>query len=522
MLRLENIKIREEVEPEEVVEIACKKNRIDFNEVVDYYIYKKSIDARNKADIFYNYTVDVCVKNEGKYPKCKVVENQRDVKLELARKRKSNSRPIIVGAGPAGLFCALILVKNGIRPIIIEQGSKVEDRVKEVEKFASTGKLNVNSNIQFGEGGAGTFSDGKLTTGIHDPLCKNVLAEFVKFGAPEQIQYINKPHIGTDNLVNVIANMRNYIIKNGGEFLFNEKVVDFCFEDGKVKSVITDKREIATDTAVLAIGHSARDTFEMLYKRKVKMEKKNFSVGVRIEHKQSMINESQYGTMTKLNLPPAEYKLAYHNKDTGRSCYSFCMCPGGFVMASSSEEGTIVTNGMSKFLRDGENANSAILVNVVPEDFGDESPLEGMYFQKELENKAFILGGSNYNAPIQKVGDFLADRKSEKIGEVEPTYRPGTTLSNLNEILPKFVSDTLKEGICYFNKKIKGFANEDAILTGVETRSSSPVKIIRDDNLMSISVRGLYPAGEGPGYAGGIMSAATDGIRCAIKIIECE
>lgn len=522
MLRLENIKIREELEPNEVVKIACKKNRIDFNEIIDYYIYKKSIDARNKDDIFYNYTIDICVKSESKYPKCKVVENQREIKLELTRKRKSESRPVIVGAGPAGLFCALILVNNGIRPIVIEQGSRVEERIKEVEEFASTGKLNVNSNIQFGEGGAGTFSDGKLTTGIHDPLCKIVLSEFVNFGAPEQIQYINKPHIGTDNLVNVIANMRNYIIENGGEFLFNEKVVDFCFEDGKVKSVITDKREIETDTVVLAIGHSARDTFEMLYKKNVKMEKKNFSVGVRIEHKQSMINESQYGTTTKLKLPPAEYKLVYHNKDTDRSCYSFCMCPGGFVMASSSEEGTIVTNGMSKFLRDEDNANSAILVNVVPEDFEGNSPLEGMYFQKELEHKAFVLGGSNYKAPIQRVGDFLRNKKSEQLGEVKPTYRPGVTLSNLNDILPKFVSDTLKEGICYFDKKIRGFASDDAILTGVETRSSSPVKIIRDENMMSLSVKGLYPVGEGPGYAGGIMSAATDGIRCAIKIIECE
>lgn len=523
MLRLENIKIREELESEDVAFRACKKSGIDFKDVINYYIYKKSIDARNKDDIFYNYTVDVCVKNEKKYFRCKVVENQREIKLDLTKNRKSEMRPIIVGAGPAGLFCAFILVNNEIKPIVIEQGSRVEERIKEVEEFASTGKLNVSSNIQFGEGGAGTFSDGKLTTGINDPLCKVVLANFVKFGAPEQIQYINKPHIGTDNLVEIIANMRNYIIQNGGEFLFNEKVVDFCFDGQKVKSVITDRRELETDTVVLAIGHSARDTFEMLYRKNVKMEKKNFSVGVRIEHKQSMINESQYGTTTRLKLPPAEYKLAYHNKNTGRSCYSFCMCPGGFVMASSSDEDTIVTNGMSKFLRDGENANSAILVNVTPEDFEVESPLEGMYFQKELEHKAFVLGGSNYNAPIQKVGDFLSDRKSVELGEIKPTYRPGVTLSNLNDILPRFVSDTLKEGICYFDKKIKGFASDDAILTGVETRSSSPVKIVRDpESLMSISVSGLYPAGEGPGYAGGIMSAAVDGIRCAIKIIEGE
>lgn len=518
MLRLENIKIREELDISEIIRYACKKNGINFNEVIDYYIYKKSVDARNKNDIFYNFTIDIKIKNEEKYKKLKKVKI--DESLKIKKERISLFRPVIIGAGPAGLFAALTLVNNGSNPIVIEQGKKVEERVKDVDEFIKTGKLNVNSNIQFGEGGAGTFSDGKLMTGINDPLCRVVLDEFVKFGAPEQIKYVNKPHIGTDNLVNVIANMRKYITQKGGEFLFSEKVIDFKFENNKVKSVITDKREIDTDTAILAIGHSARDTFEMLYKKNIKMEKKNFSVGVRIEHKQKMINESQYGNKSKLNLPVAEYKLAYHNKETGRSCYSFCMCPGGYVMASSSEEKTIVTNGMSKFARDGENANSAILVNVTPDDFKGESPLEGMYFQKDLEHKAFILGGTNYYAPVQKFVDFLENRKTENFGEVKPTYEPGVTMSNLNEILPEFIASTLKEGIMYFDTKIKGFANNDAILTGVETRSSSPVKILRKDNLMSYSVEGLYPCGEGPGYAGGIMSAATDGIRCAIKIIE--
>ncbi len=518
MLRLENIKIREELEISEIVKYACKKNGINFNEVIDYYIYKKSVDARNKDDIFYNFTIDVKLINEEKYKKLKKV--QSDEKIEINKQTKSLYRPVIVGAGPAGLFCALILVNNGVMPIVIEQGKKVEDRIKDVNEFIKTGKLNVNSNIQFGEGGAGTFSDGKLTTGINDPLCKIVLEEFVNFGAPEQIKYVNKPHIGTDNLVNIIANMRNYIIEKGGEFLFNEKMIDFKTTDNKIKTVVTNLREIETDTVVLAIGHSARDTFEMLYKKNVKMEKKNFSVGVRIEHKQKMINESQYGNKSKLKLPVAEYKLAYHNKETGRSCYSFCMCPGGYVMASSSDEETIVTNGMSKFARDGENANSAILVNVTPEDFIGDSPLEGLYFQKDLEHKAFILGGKNYYAPVQRVEDFFENRKTESLGEIKPTYEPGTTMSNLNEILPNFVSATLKEGIRYFDTKIKGFANGDAILTGVETRSSSPVKILRKEDLMSYSLDGLYPCGEGPGYAGGIMSAAVDGIRCAIKIIE--
>ncbi len=343
MLRLENIKIRDELNNEEVLRIACKKNHVVFNEVIDFYILKKSIDARNKEDIFYNYTIDVSVKNEEKYQKLKKVKKDNGV-LKLEVRRKSNKKPVIIGAGPSGLFCGLILVENGLKPIIVEQGKKVEDRQKDVEEFIKTGKLNVRSNIQFGEGGAGTFSDGKLTSGIHDPFCKLVLDKFVDFGAPEQIKYINKPHIGTDNLIKIVSNIRKYIISKGGEFLFDEKVIDFDFSDGKLITVITDKQKIDTDTAVLAIGHSARDTFEKLYEKNVKMEKKNFSVGVRIEHKQKMINNSQYGESPKLNLPSAEYKLAYHNKDTGRSCYTFCMCPGGFVMASSSEKGTIVTN----------------------------------------------------------------------------------------------------------------------------------------------------------------------------------
>lgn len=521
MLRLENIKIREELNTEDVVKVACKKNHIDLCDVTDFYIFKKSIDARNKEDICYNYTIDVEVKDEKKYRKIKTVkENNFELKLDL--NRKSDKRPVIVGAGPAGLFCGLILSEYGLNPIIIEQGKTIEERQKDVEEFINNGKINIKSNIQFGEGGAGTFSDGKLTSGIHDPLCKIVLNRFVEFGAPKQIKYINKPHIGTDNLINVVANMRNYIISKGGEFLFNEKVIDFESENNRLTRIITDNREIETDTAVFAIGHSARDTFEKLYEKNIYMEKKNFSVGVRIEHKQEMINKSQYGDKSKLDLPPAEYKLAYHDKETGRSCYTFCMCPGGFVMASSSEENQIVTNGMSKFSRNGENANSAVLVNVTPEDFKGESPLEGMYFQKELEKKAFELGGKNYFAPIQRLEDFFKNKKTESLGKIKPTYKPGVTYSNLNDILPDFVSDTLKNGIRYFDMKIKGFADNDAVLTGVETRSSSPVKIIRNEEFMTESIYGLYPCGEGPGYAGGIMSAAVDGIRCAIKIIEHE
>lgn len=516
MIKITNIKIKADLSDDELFEKIYKKYKINKNDVTERRIIKKSIDARNKADIFYNYSIELECKNENKIKNVQIVKKEEPFKIIV--NRKSSKRPVIIGAGPAGLFSALTLAQNGIKPIIIEQGKTVDERKKDVEEFQKTGKLNTLSNVQFGEGGAGTFSDGKLTSGIHNPLCKIVLKEFYNFGAPEQILYINKPHIGTDNLINIIRNMRNEIIKLGGEFLFNEKVTDFEFENSKVTAVICSKR-IETDTVILAIGHSARLTFEKLYEKGVKMEKKNFSIGVRIEHKQSMINKSQYGEITKLELPPAEYKMAYHGEN--RSCYTFCMCPGGTVIASSSEPGTIVTNGMSVYARNGENANSAVLVNVTPNDFKGESPLEGMYFQKDLEQKAFKLGGSNYNAPIQRFEDFENNVKSTHIGEIKPTYKPGVTLSNLNEILPDFISKTLIEGIKYFDKSIKGFAHPDAILTGVETRSSSPVQITRNENKQS-NIKGLYPCGEGAGYAGGIMSAAVDGIKCAIAVLTQE
>ncbi len=516
MIKITNIKIKADLSDDELFEKIYKKYKINKNDVTERRIIKKSIDARNKADIFYNYSVELECKNENKIKNVQIVKKEEPFKIIV--NRKSSKRPVIIGAGPAGLFSALTLAQNGIKPIIIEQGKTVDERKKDVEEFQKTGKLNTLSNVQFGEGGAGTFSDGKLTSGIHNPLCKIVLKEFYNFGAPEQILYINKPHIGTDNLINIIRNMRNEIIKLGGEFLFNEKVTDFEFENSKVTAVICGKR-IETDTVILAIGHSARSTFEKLYEKGVKMEKKNFSIGVRIEHKQSMINKSQYGEITKLKLPPAEYKMAYHGEN--RSCYTFCMCPGGTVIASSSEPETIVTNGMSVYARNGENANSAVLVNVTPNDFKGESPLEGMYFQKDLEQKAFKLGGSNYNAPVQRFEDFENNVKSTHIGEIKPTYKPGVTLSNLNEILPDFISKTLIEGIKYFDKSIKGFAHPDAILTGVETRSSSPVQITRNENKQS-NIKGLYPCGEGAGYAGGIMSAAVDGIKCAIAVLTQE
>ena len=587
-VRLENIKIRQDLSNDEVAKIAYTKFNIPQESVTDYKIVKKSIDARNKDDIFYNYSIIVFVKDDFKVSKLLKNKNasliereQKQKNVSLNNIKENNKKPVIIGAGPAGLFCALTLIENGIKPIIIEQGKTVEERQKDVELFLKERILNTCSNVQFGEGGAGTFSDGKLTTNLHSPLCRDVIDTFVKFGAPEEILYINKPHIGTDNLVKIVASIRKYIENNGGKFMFGTKAVDFEIENNKVKAVLVSRTQesttidkIETDTVVIAIGLSSRDMFKKLNDKHVEMEKKNFSVVLRSEHKQQMINESQYGENPKLKLPPAEYKLAYHGDK--HSCYTFCMCPGGEVIASSSEEKTIVTNGMSKYARDGENANSAVLVNVTPDDLISEeifssiknymlqqaydikicenigskedsspnsvnltvesknehidnldkeirkdNPLLGMYFQEMLEEKSFALGGNNYNAPIHRVEYFLNNIKTNNIGEINPTYKPETTMSNLQEILPEFVAETLKEGLIYFDRKIKGFANPDAILTGVETRSSSPVTIKRNEQYMS-NIKGMYPCGEGAGYAGGIMSAAIDGIRTSRAILAPE
>lgn len=532
-MRISDIKIQEDIEEDELIRRICKKKKIELSQIANWHIVKKSIDARDKNHVHYNYTVEIFFSEE---------KEEKEDLLKVKDVARLERRPIVIGAGPAGLFAAYTLALNGANPILIEQGKCVEERQKDVEEFCKNGKLKITSNVQFGEGGAGTFSDGKLTTGVNNPLNQTVLETFVKFGAPSQILYVNKPHIGTDYLIHIVKNMREEMKRLGAQVFFETKVVDFEFREEEntrklVAVVLSNGKRMETDNVILAIGHSARDTFETLYDKGVKMEPKSFSVGVRIEHKQEMINLSQYGNKTKLKLPPAEYKLVYHAKD-GRTCYTFCMCPGGVVMASSSEEQTIVTNGMSQFLRDGENANSAILVNVMPKDYENykkidtakpienstmkalmQHPLSGMYFQKELEEKAFMLGGKNYFAPIQRVEDFLKGCKSEKIGEIKPTYLPGVTLSDLNDILPEFVSKTLKEGIQYFDTKLKGFAHPDAILTGVETRSSSPVKITRNE-LLESNIRGLFPCGEGAGYAGGIMTAAMDGIKVAKEILK--
>ncbi|MCQ2911043.1 MAG: hypothetical protein MJ244_02545 [Clostridia bacterium] len=520
MIRVKDIKISINAKEQNLKKALARKLKIYEDEILDVSIYKKSIDARNKDDIIFTYTLNAKLKNENNF-KDLIIE-EKDSYPHIEHKRKSDKRPVIVGAGPCGLFAGLVLAREGYKPIIFEQGKDVDERKKDIDKFWSEGKLNPLSNVQFGEGGAGTFSDGKLTTLINNPLCDYVLEEFERCGAPEEILYEAHPHVGTDNLINVIKNIRNKIIDLGGEVFFDEKIIDINFSDNKITSIKTSKdKTVETDTVILAIGHSSRQTFELLKDKNIPMIKKPFSVGFRAEHLQSDINKSQYGKYFDHELlKAAEYKLSYHD-DENRGVYTFCMCPGGVVVASASEEGRVVTNGMSYYKRDGENANSAILVSILPEDFTSDDVLEGMHFQRELEEKAYNLGGKNYNAPVQLIRDYLNNKVTTKLGRVTPSYKPGYTFADLNELFSDKLNKSLHEGIKYFGRKLKGFDDNDGVLTGVETRSSSPIRILRDDNFES-EIKGLYPAGEGCGYAGGIMSAAVDGIKVAIAIIENE
>lgn len=522
MLRITNIKLSLEEDESLLKSKIARKLRISESDILSYNIFKKSIDARKKSDIHFVYSVDVELKNEDRILKLfsdKGVSKVKDIKYEYKRiSTHGIKRPVIVGMGPAGIFAGLALARMGFNPIILERGKSVDERIADVELFWKEGRLNTESNVQFGEGGAGTFSDGKLTTSINNPRARVVLEEFVEAGAPKEILYTNKPHIGTDKLRDVVKNMRNTIISLGGEVRFNSKVTDLIIEKGHIAGVEVNNEEIIeSDRVILALGHSARDTFEVLYNRGVNLIQKPFSIGVRIEHHQSFIDRSQYGKFAgHKRLGAADYKLSAHF-DNGRSSYTFCMCPGGVVVAAASEEGMVVTNGMSYYARDKENANAALLVGVNPEDFGDDHPLAGVEFQRKWERLAFQLGGGSYRAPAQRVGDFLEDRPSEGIGEVSPTYSLGVTMTDLRECLPEYVTDTLKLALIAFDRKIKGFADPDAIMTGVETRSSSPVRILRDESLQS-NIKGLYPIGEGAGYAGGIMSAALDGLRVAEEI----
>lgn len=502
-----------------------KQYHIKNEDVKNIKITKKSIDARRKEDIKYVYTVELALERENKY-----FNKIKDKNVTKAEKKKYEyvvtgtnllkHRPVVVGSGPAGLFCSYFLALEGYQPILLERGKSVEERVKEVENFWQTGDLDTECNVQFGEGGAGTFSDGKLNTLVKDPMGRNqkVLELFVEHGAPEEILYLNKPHIGTDHLSKTVKNIREHIIQLGGEVRFSNKVTDIQLEDGKVRAVVVNETEvIPCEVLVLAIGHSARDTFEMLYERKASMEQKAFAIGVRIEHPQDLVGQAQYGECYK-EMPAADYKLT-HQASNGRSVYSFCMCPGGFVVNSSSEKNRLVVNGMSNFARDEKNANSALIVNVGPGDFESNHVLSGMEFQRKWENLAYKAG--NGNIPVQLFGDFRKKEISKAFMSVKPNTKGNYQFANLWDCLPAYICDTLIEGIEAFDKKIKGYGTKDALLLGVETRTSSPVRIVREkDTLESCNIKGMYPCGEGAGYAGGITSAAMDGMKVFEAIIK--
>ncbi|MCX7714833.1 MAG: hypothetical protein N2171_03780 [Clostridia bacterium] len=520
MIRVNNIKLGLDEDIQILKEKAAGMLGIKADDILSWEIAKKAVDARNKSNIQYVYSVRVKTKNEA-LCKTKNVVFEKEERYSFPTVSQISSSPVIVGAGPAGLFAALVLAQNGYAPILLERGCDVDKRSRDIEIFWNKGILNANSNVQFGEGGAGTFSDGKLTTGIKDMRCRKVLEEFVRFGAPEEILYLSKPHIGTDKLRIVVKNMRDELVRLGTRVYFESKVSYLLLENGRLCGIKVQTkqgfRDIMTDRVILAIGHSARDTFQMLYESGVRMEQKAFSIGARIEHLQEMINKSQYGDFYK-KLKAADYKLSVH-LPTGRSAYTFCMCPGGQVVAAASEEGCLVTNGLSSYSRDGKNANSALLVGVSPQDFQSDMPLAGIELQRRIEKAAFSAGGGSYRAPAQLVGDFLRARSSTKIGNVEPTYMPGVEMADLRECMPEFIVDTMKSAIWTMDKQLHGFAAYDAVLTGVETRSSSPVRIVRNERFES-NIKGLYPCGEGAGYAGGIMSAAVDGIRCAEACIK--
>lgn len=490
--------------------IASKNAGIFEDNIKTFNILKKSIDARNKSDIKFIFSVELADELISK-PK---------INFSIAHK-KPKHRPLIIGSGPCGLFCALFLAKAGLNPIIFERGEKVDKRKTLVNIFFEKAQLNQNTNIQFGEGGAGTFSDGKLTTLIKSPYKNSVLQLFVEAGAPEEILYYYKPHIGTDKLINVIKNIRNQIINLGGQFHFNTLIEEIIIKNNKAVGIKTKEKEYYSDNIILAIGHSSRDTYKMLHNKGVDIQQKEFSCGFRIEHPQKDINLNQYGEKyyQNKNLGSADYKLVSHTP-TGRSIYTFCMCPGGSVVAAASQKECLVTNGMSLYKRNNANANSALLCNVKKSDLASQHPLEGMLYQHNLEHKAFLWGGKNYYAPIQLVGDFLNKKSSIELASVIPSYKPGVTFSPLHNFFNKEITSSFIYAINDMSRYIKCFNMRHAVLTAVETRSSAPVRITRNKSYQSVNTESLYPAGEGSGYAGGIMSSAIDGIKVANAIIE--
>ncbi|MBP1207721.1 putative FAD-dependent dehydrogenase [Duganella sp. 1411] len=537
MLRLNEVKLPLNHTEQELPAAILARLDIPADALLGFTVFKRSYDARKKTAIVLIYSLDVDVKDEAallkrlKHDAHLMPSPDTSYKYVAAGEQLAghdrNPRPVVIGTGPCGLFAALILAQMGLRPIILERGKQVRERTVDTFGFWRKRELNPESNVQFGEGGAGTFSDGKLYSQIKDPkhYGRKVLTEFVKAGAPEEIIYVSKPHIGTFRLVKMVEQMRANIEAMGGEYRFGNKVVDIEIEPlgdnpgdgGQVRGLTLESGEkIATNHVVLAIGHSARDTFEMLYERGVYIEAKPFSIGFRVEHPQSLIDTCRFGPNAGHPiLGAADYKLVHHASN-GRAVYSFCMCPGGTVVAAASEPGRVVTNGMSQYSRNERNANSAIVVSISPEVDYPGHPLAGIEFQRRLEEKAFELGGGTYNAPGQLMGDFVAGRASTEFGAVVPSYKPGVHLTDLAQILPEFAVTALREAFPAFDKQVRGYFKHDAVLTGLETRTSSPIRIKRrDDTLQSLNTRGLFPAGEGAGYAGGILSAGVDGIKVA-------
>lgn len=532
MIRINQMKLNIEHTSDDFERKILKTLCIKKEELQGFQIRKQSIDARKKPVLYHVYSVDVQVRDEAKVKKT-VKNNQIQFQVkpdsyhfEVKGTKELTHRPVIIGTGPAGLFCGYMLAAHGYQPILLERGADVDQRTKDVEAFWENGQLNLSSNVQFGEGGAGTFSDGKLNTLVKDKSGRNheVLRIFAEHGAPESITYESKPHIGTDVLSAVVKEMRKYICAHGGEVRFHSQVTDIQTHSDngqkilrKLKIYDSQKEEtylLDTDLAVFAIGHSARDTFSMLYQHGLPMQPKAFAVGVRIEHPQEMINQDQYGKNYPSFLPAASYKLTA-NLDNGRGVYTFCMCPGGYVVNASSEEHRLAVNGMSYSRRDSQNANTAVIVTVSPDDFGSDHPLAGVEFQRKLEEAAYLEG--NGKVPVQLFGDFCENRPSVHLGTVTPHIKGMYQLANVRNIFPEFIAESLTEGIQIFDHKLPGYARCDAVISGVESRTSSPVRLIRDQSLQS-EIRGIYPCGEGAGYAGGITSAAMDGIKAAEMI----